>query len=400
MARTTAVFGRTSRQYILAMSMVNLSMLVFQAYFIIYLQVSGLSYLQMSVIYSVNLVFSALLSLPMGNVADRFGRRRALASGMAVTAFSMLIYAFNRDFTAFLIAELFWAFGWALINGSNEAWVFDQLTAEGRASEGGRTFTAMMSISYILGVVGGIIASALVVISLNMPFLGAAIIAIICVVIVWRRLPENYGSQTVALRAILRECLAFYRRHTGLQMLTAAETCRYMAGVIYLFLYQPYLVAIGLGTDVLGLYFSILMLSSATGAFLAPRLSTRLGYHRAMVLSSAGLFAGFALLSTSPGLLLSCTLFALCGLSYGMGWPPLMVWRNDLVPARIRASALSLFASFTYLAGAVITTVLGALLDATSPLAGFLFAAVIALMSVPMYLVAFRRTHSHAQTPT
>ena len=92
--------GRT-RQYILAMSLVNLSLLVFQAYFIFYLQESGLSYLQMSVIYSVNLAFCAVLSLPMGNIADRYGRRRALASGIAVTAFSMLIYAFTRDFTIF-----------------------------------------------------------------------------------------------------------------------------------------------------------------------------------------------------------------------------------------------------------------------------------------------------------
>ncbi len=388
----TAALGKTSRQYILAMSLVNLSLLVFQAYFIFYLQESGLSYLQMSVIYSVNLAFCAVLSLPMGNVADRYGRRRALASGIMVTAVAMLVYAFTQDFTAFLIAEVFWAFGWALINGSNEAWVYDQLRKEGRAAEGGRAFTSMMSISYVLGVVGGIIASALVIISLNMPFLGAAVIAIVCAALVWRSLEENYGMETVDLRTILADCLQYYRKHVGLQMLTAAETCRYIAGTIYLFLYQPYLVTIGLGTDVLGIYFSILMLCSATGAFLAPRISSWIGYHRVMVLSSAGLFTGFALLALAPSLAVSCVLFALCGLSYGLGWPPLMVWRNGLVPDRIRASALSLFASFTYLAGAAMTTILGGLLDATSPLMGFLFAAVIALLSVPLYMGAFRRS--------
>jgi MFS family permease len=205
----TAALGRTSRQYILAMSLVNLSLLVFQAYFIFYLLESGLSYLQMSVIYSVNLAFCAVLSLPMGNIADRYGRRRALATGIAVTAVSMLIYAFTRDFNAFLVAEVFWAFGWALINGSNEAWVYDQLRKEGRAAEGGRAFTAMMSISYVLGVVGGIIASALVIISLNMPFLGAAVIAMFCAVLVWRGLAENYGMETVALGAILADCLQY-----------------------------------------------------------------------------------------------------------------------------------------------------------------------------------------------
>ncbi len=387
-----ATLGRTSRQYILAMSLVNLSLLVFQAYFIFYLQESGLSYLQMSIIYSVNLAFCAFLSLPMGNIADRYGRRRALATGIAVTAGSMLIYAFTRDFTAFLIAEVFWAIGWALVNGSNEAWVYDRLRKEGRAAEGSLAFTAMMSISYVLGVVAGIIASALVTISLNMPFLGAAIIAIVCAVMVWRSLEENYGMETVALRTILGECLRDYRNHVSLQMLTVAETCRYTAGTIYLFLYQPYLVTIGLGTDMLGIYFSILMLCSATGAFLAPRASSRIGYHRVMVLSSGGLLTGFTLLAMGPSLEVSCFLFALCGLSYGLGWPPLMVWRNDLVPDRIRASALSLFASFTYLAGAAMTTILGGLLDATSPLMGFLFAAAIALFSVPLYLGAFRRS--------
>ncbi len=390
----TAALGRTARQYVLAMSLVYLSLLIFQAYFIFYLQQSGLSYFQMSVIYAVNLAFCALLSLPMGNVADRYGRRRALVVGILIIAFSMLIYAFTRDFLIFLVAEVFWAIGWALINCSNEAWVFDQLSKEGRAAEGSTAFTLMMSLSYVLGVVGGIIASALVVVSLNMPFLGAAVIALVCAVVVWKTLAENYGMETVTLRRILRDCVGYYRGHAGLQLLTAGETCRYVAGVIYMFLYQPYLVATGLGADMLGLYFSLLMLSSAAGAFLAPRLASRFGHHQVMMLSGGGLFVAFALLTMSPGLVASCALFALCGLSYGLGWPPLMVWRNDLVPDRIRASALSLFASITYLAAAVMTTVLGGLLDATSPLVGFLFAATLALLSVPLYLGAHRRSRA------
>ncbi|MDW5563272.1 MAG: MFS transporter [Methanomassiliicoccus sp.] len=378
------------------MGLANLSMYVFQGYFIFYLQDSGLSYLQMSVIYAVNLILSALLSLPMGNLADRYGRRRCFALGAAVMSISMVIYAFNRAFGMFLVAEAFWASGWALLNGSNEAWIVDQLSKEGRTGEAPHAFTVMMSVSYTMGVVGGIIASVLVLFSLNMPFLGAAIIALVCASLVWTRLPENYGAERVRLKSILADSLSFYKRSRALQFLTAGETFRYITSVIYLFLYQPYLVAIGLGEEYLGIYFSVLMLTSAAGSLAAPRLAERWGEHRVMAMSSAGLVVGFVLLALSPGLAASCLLFAVCGLSTGLGWPPMMTWRNRLVPSRIRASALSLFASFTYLAGAVISMALGALLDSSSPTAGFVFAALIGLISIPMYLQAAKKKYWEA----
>jgi MFS family permease len=381
------------------MGLANLSIYVFQGYFIFYLQESGLNYLQMSVIYAVNLVFSALLGLPMGIIADRYGRKRGFAVGAAVMSIAMLIYAFNHDFETFLVAEVFWATGWALLNGSNEAWVVDQLAKEDRISDGPRTFTAMMSVSYAMGVVGGVIASLLVIFSLNMPFLGAAIIALVCTAMVWTRLPKNYGAERVRLKRILSDSLDFYRGSRRLQLLTAGETFRYIASVIYLFLYQPYLVAIGLGEGFLGVYFSVLMLSSAAGSLIAPRVAGRVGEHRIMALSSMGLFAGFILLSLSPGLGWSCVLFALCGFSNGLGWPPLTIWRNRLVPSRIRASALSLFASITYLAGAMITITLGAVLDTSSPTAGFVFAAIVGLTSIPLYLQAASKKYGKEGPP-
>ncbi|GEM_PF-4871398 len=381
------------------MGLANLSTYVFQSYFIIYLQVSGLSYLEMSIIYAVNLVFCALLGLPMGNIADRYGRRRGFAIGAAIMSVSMLVYAFNHAFGAFLVAEVLWAVGWALLNGSNEAWVVDQLGKEGRTSEGPRTFTVMMSVSYAMGIVGGAIASLLVTFSLNMPFLGAAIVALVCTALVYLRLPENFGAERVRLRTILADSLSFYKGSRGLQLLTAGETFRYIAQLIYLFLYQPYLIAAGMGAELLGVYFSVLMLTSAAGSLIAPRMAERLGTHRVMVASSIGLFAGFVLLSLSPGLAASCVLFAVCGLSNGLGWPSMMTWRNRLVPSRIRASALALFASFTYIAGAGVSIALGAILDTSTPSAGLIFAALIALTSVPLYLRAANKKYVEGGLP-
>lgn len=394
-----ASLGRTSRQYVATMSVVNLAFFISQAYFIFYLQDNSLGYLQMSMIYALSFVLSALLGLPMGNLADRFGRRKFYAAGIAIMGVGMLIYAFTRTFQSFVVAEVFFALGWAMVNGANEAWVVDQLRGEGKGSEAPRAFTAMMSLSYILGVAGGVIASLLVTISLNMPFLGAALILFPCALLIWRLLPENYGTR-VNLGAILKESLLFYYRDRRMQLLTAGETFRYIASVIYLFLYQPYLVAIGLGEEMLGVYFSLLMLCSATGSLLSPRLGERIGHHWVMVISGAGLFTGFALLSLSPGLAISCVLFALCGLSNGLGWPSLMVWRNMIVPSPIRASSLSLFSTFTYLAGAAMTLVLGALLDASDQTYGFIFAALIGGASIPLFIKAkSKRYQAEADLP-
>jgi MFS family permease len=391
--------GRASRQYILAMGLVNLAFFMSQAYFIFYLQSNGLSFLQMSVIYALNFIMCAALGLPMGNLADRYGRRDLFSAGIVVMAIGMLIYAFTRTFESFIVAEVFFALGWTMVNGSNEAWVVDQLAIDKRAGEAPKAFTVMMSLSYLLGIVGGGLASMLVLISLNMPFLGAAIILLFCAVLVWKRLPENFGSRVTDLRTILKDSLSFYSQDRRLQFLTAAETFRYIASVIYLFLYQPYLVATGLGEGFLGIYFSVLMLCSAAGSLLSPHLGSRIGHHRVMVLSSAGLFAAFVLLTLSPGLAASVALFALCGLANGLGWPSLMVWRNSIVPSAIRASSLSLFSSFTYLAGAVVSMVLGAILDASDMSVGFVFAALISITAVPLFLNAKNKKYERVPSP-
>jgi MFS family permease len=213
-----------------------------------------------------------------------------------------------------------------------------------------------------------------------------------CAILVWTRLPENFGSPVANLRGILRDSLSFYSRDRRMQLLTAAETFRYIASVIYLFLYQPYMVAVGMGEGFLGVYFSVLMLCSAVGSLLSPRLGSRIGHHWVMVVSATGLFAAFALLSFSPGLQISVLLFALCGLANGLGWPSLMVWRNSIVPSSIRASSLSLFSSFTYLAGAFVSMALGAMLDSSGMTVGFVLAGAISVAAIPLFIGAKKKS--------
>jgi MFS family permease len=373
------------------MGLINLSFCVFQGYYIIYLQKNGLSYLQMSTIFAISYAGVAIVSLPMGNVADRWGRKKAFALGAVVIGMAMSIYGLTNNFYTFLVAEIVWAVGWGLINGSNEAWIIDELAREGRSSEAARTFTTTIGLTYMLGVFGGLVASTLVVFALNLPFLIAAVLIFIGAAVVLILLSENFGDEHISRSQILKESLSFYRGSKGLQFLTAAEAFRNISAVIYLFMYQPYLVATGLGEEYLGLYYSVLMICSAAGSLLAPFMSERLGEHRTMALSSGGLVTSFILLSISPGLAASCILFALCGLSNGLGWPPLMVWRNRVVPSRVRASALAIFGTFTNLTGAIVTLALGGLLDASSPVAGFALASAVGAGSVPLYLMAARK---------
>lgn len=373
------------------MGIVQLSFAVFQGYYIIYLQKCGLSFLQMSMVFAASYIGVAIISLPMGNLADRWGRRKALALGAGTIGGAMAIYGLTSSFYTFLMAEVVWAIGYGLVNGSNEAWIVDQLARDGRSHEAARTFTTMMGLSYVLGVFGGLIASVLVVYALNLPMLAGAVLIVAGGMIVLVLLTENYGAKQVSQRQLLGESVAFYKRSKGLQLLTAAESLRNVAAVIYLFVYQPYLVATGLGEEYLGVYYSVLMICSAAGSIMASRVSARIGNHRTMALSGAGLAVAFLLLSLSPGLAASCALFALCGLSNGLGWPPIMVWRNLIVPSRIRASSLALFGAFTYLAGAFVTLAAGSLLDSPSPTLGLLLAAVVGMGSIPLYLLANKR---------
>ncbi len=384
--------SRTSKEYIAYMAILNSGFFVFQSYYIIYLTANGLDYTDISLIFVGNFVALAILNLFAGDFADRHGRKQALLIGGAINVFGFTVYGLSSSILRFLLAEIILAGSAALISGSVEAWLIDSLRAEGKASEAKRTFPVNSSVSNLLGIVGGVVGSVFAAIALNLPMLVGAALTAVATLFALFFFKENFGERSSRFAGLLKESLSHFRHSAALRDLTYAEMLRNSAVIVYFIVYQPYLVLAGMGKEFLGIYFSVLMVSMVAGNLLSIKMADRLGRHRMLAFAGILLFASYILQPLVQSYLLSGILFAISGFTSGLAMPTVMLWRNSLIPSRIRASSLALLSSLLNLAAGGMTLVLGPVIDSSSLQAAMYIGAILAAASVPLYLIANRYT--------
>lgn len=387
----------TSKQYIAYLAILNLGFFIFHSYYIIYLRANGLSYTDIGVIYAAYFIALAILNLVAGNFADRHGRKKAIIIGGMINVVGFLVYGLSSSFELFLLAELILAGSAALIGGTVEAWLVDALKERKRPAEAARTFPLNSSVSNILGIVGGVIGSVLAAIALNLPMLAAAAFVGLATVIAFLLFQENFGERAHLFSQLIKQSFAHFRHSPALKNLTYAEMWRNSAVVVYLIIYQPYMVTVGLGEEYLGVFFSLLMISTAAGNLSSMVLADRIGRHRLLALSCVVLFASFILQPLVHDFALSGLLFAMSGFTNGLALPTVMTWRNSLIPSRIRASTLAILSSLTNLAIAAMSLGLGPVIDSSSLQAAMYVGAILAILAVPFYFRARRRSDQEVE---
>src|SRR5262245_24552846 len=84
---------------------------------------------------TVYAVTAIVCEVPTGQLADRFGRRRAMIWGALMMAAGCMVDAHGRSFWAFALGEGLLALGMTLSSGADSAYLFDLLRSAGREHE-------------------------------------------------------------------------------------------------------------------------------------------------------------------------------------------------------------------------------------------------------------------------
>ncbi len=106
-------------------------MLIYPFYAVMFSD-SGLSTLQISVLFVVWTVVGLLLEVPSGVVADKIDRRVVLVAAEAFKALAFLTWFLEPSFAGFLVGFLLWSANGALYSGTFEALTYDELKAVGQ----------------------------------------------------------------------------------------------------------------------------------------------------------------------------------------------------------------------------------------------------------------------------
>jgi len=111
------------------------NLLFFEPFLILFLREAKLSFTQIGLLISFQLITQNILEIPSGILADSMGRRRTLMASFAFYITAFIFFFFSFGITGFTIAMFLFALGEALRTGTHKAMIFDYLKFNGWQSE-------------------------------------------------------------------------------------------------------------------------------------------------------------------------------------------------------------------------------------------------------------------------
>nr|WP_202894209.1 MFS transporter [Kribbella italica] len=95
----------------------------------------GLTSTEISTLFIIWSATAFLLEIPSGALADVFSRRKLLMLGPALTGLGYAAWITVPSYAAFALGFILWGAGSALISGTYEAFVYDELAARGATAK-------------------------------------------------------------------------------------------------------------------------------------------------------------------------------------------------------------------------------------------------------------------------
>lgn len=272
--------------------------------------------------FALNAIYYAamcIFELPTGAFADRVSRRAALRLGCLGIAIAAIALLAAHDFAGAALGMTCMAFGHTLLSGSDSAWLFDHLAAEGRVHdylemEGWSHAARMCGVSAAF-IAGGAAARAF---GLGAAFVVAAVTALVALAAALSFDEPPRARSPSDPRFDLRRSLAKTRAHPELRWILAYSTLLFLLLRVAFHFYQPYMHEVGIDDPlVYGAVLGGLNLVGAPFARLARRLDASLGERAlslALPLMMCVSFVALGLVGSRAGI----ALFALQQVPYAL----------------------------------------------------------------------------------
>jgi MFS family permease len=104
---------------------------LFEPFLILFFIDTGLTFLQIGVLYSIREIARNILEIPAGIIADSIGRKKTMISSFVFYIISFVIFYYSNSFSFFTVAMLLYAVGDAFRTGTHKAMIFDYLKMKG-----------------------------------------------------------------------------------------------------------------------------------------------------------------------------------------------------------------------------------------------------------------------------
>lgn len=150
------------------------SLTFWQAVWFLYFQ-DTLSGAQAILLYVVLDVSVTVLEVPSGYMSDRLGRRKTLIASAVVALIGVTLLAFGDSFATFAIAQILIGAGSAFASGTDEAMLYESLSATGRADEIEAQEVIAWRYSFTGLAISALVGGALALVDPRLPFIATGI---------------------------------------------------------------------------------------------------------------------------------------------------------------------------------------------------------------------------------
>jgi len=345
----------------------------------------GLSFSQVGLIRTAYTGGMSAFQIPAGFLAERFGERRILALGTAVTALGFIAAGWAGGFISLLALLLAAGLGSGVQHPLSSSIV-------SKAYEDGHRRTALGTYNF-----SGDLGKAGV----------AAAIGVLAGVVGWRAAGATYGVLGVAAALAIVPMLSRLgagaaeprdlaehvtssgwgiRDGRGFSALCAIGMIDNATRTGFLTFMPFILIAKGLGVGGVGLAFALVFAGGATGKFVCGVVADRVGVIRTVVITEA---ATTALILTVVGAPLPIALPVLIPLGIALNGTSSVLYGTvaDLVSSERRSRAYGLYYTVSVGASALAPTVWGLVGDAGGVSLTLSLVALVVLTTIPLCLV-------------
>jgi len=342
---------------------------------------------EVGVINGAFMLTAGLLSVPAGLLADRFGRKLPVVSGIAAIAISSLLVSYCRQPVQMAAAYVIFGAGLAAFAPAMLTRVADVVPAD-RLGRAYGWYTTAVYIAMTLGPAsGGYLAKH---VGLRQVFV---VSAGLLTLVFLAALPLLSGGRTqprTGLQAALAGSFDLLRNLPLAACLLATAGSCIGFGVFLTFL-PLYAASHGYDPAQVGLVFAAQALTNVVGRIPIGLLADRLD--RRWLVAAGLLCLGMALFLV--GRVVRLELLLICAVLLGVGmaltYTAIGALIAELAPARQRGLAMGMYNSCIYLGMMTGATVMGLALEKIGYPTGFAFAGIVSLLALLLFLLLMGR---------
>ncbi|MFX1378576.1 MAG: MFS transporter [Promethearchaeota archaeon] len=236
----------------------------------------GLSFAQIMILQSYFTAMILLLEIPSGAIADFLGRRVGLSLSAVAISAAAFTYSIIPNFFLFMLAETLWAFGSALMSGTNDAFVYFSLKSYGNEKNLskilGRSRTMNLIALTISAPIGSLIAQF---ISLPFTMTCLSIIYVNAFIVSLTFKEPKFINDNYKREHYLRIIISGFKELIGNKKLRILALDWIPINVLIFFMfwtYQVYLQAINIPIGWFGFILAVMNIVNAVFSIIIPHL--------------------------------------------------------------------------------------------------------------------------------